>query len=316
MGMLIGRLILGALCAGAVLVALERLVVWRRTEPGTDDEQWRKEWFGGRMSAAPFVIAAAGAVVVTILIAHVLFGVLSNLGGLIAFLIGAGIVAVVIRKRLPPIRDAVLGAAREIKLTDDHRLGPDHGWPRRNRGASVSPPPAVERTVGDRAADDPQAAAGRGRQSRRKRRASVPTTVDAQVSQAIARPAGGRSARPSPWTAPAAAVDARQRDAQALVDVRRELIARLRARSTALAAMVPVATAPTPVVPEAAGSDLASQASAEIAAARAQHETWQAEAAAQREVWRQDGEAQRQRWREEAQALQKMWGRPGEERGA
>ena len=39
MGMLIVRLTLGAVWAAAVLVALERLVTWRRAEPTKDEEQ-------------------------------------------------------------------------------------------------------------------------------------------------------------------------------------------------------------------------------------------------------------------------------------
>jgi hypothetical protein len=313
MGFLIWRLILGALCAFALLLVMERLVVWRRTEPANDDERWRKDMFGGRMAATPFVAAVGGAFIAIIFLAHLLFGVISNVGGLIFFLVGATIVAAVTRKRLPPIRQAILEAVGEIKLTDEQQIKPGRRRPPSDRHASAAPSTMAERTSGDRAAPVRPASAGGERPSRRKRRrASVPqSAIDVQVRQAIERPAGLSSTPPSPWIAPPATeTNARQRDDQALVDVRRALIARLRARSTALAAVMPVATLPLPVIPVAPGPAPTPQASVEIAAADAKPEDWRTQAAAQREMWRQAGEAQRRQWREEAEALQKRLARP------
>ena len=307
---LVGRLILGGLCAIAVLAALDRLVAWRRGEAGKDDAQRPNDGDGGRTPAVPFVGGVAGLIVVTILLAHALFGVLSSFGGLTGFLIGAAIVAAVRRKRLPLIQRTVVEAIREIIAT--HPM---------TTPADPAPP-------------------GRVKLPRRARKGSVPTSsVDVQVKQAAKRAAKGRSAQASPWVAsvppktgarprderaiPSDAgavvnlvpkVEASPRDERALADARRELVGHLKARAAALAAAAPIAKGATTPAVEVAVSDLASQASAEIAAARAQHEVWQAEAAAQREAWRRDGEAQRQQWREQSQALQKVWSRPGEQR--
>jgi hypothetical protein len=312
MGMLIGRLILGAIWAFAVLIAVECLVAWRRPDPAKDDEQWRNEMLGGRMSAAPFLAAVAAVVIVTIVLAHALFGALSSFGGFIFFLIGAAIVTALRRKHLPSMRHAVLDAVREIKLVDDQQTGPDRLRPSRGGTASAPTSTPVERPADNRAAERKQAAAERGRPPRRKRRGSVPaSTIDAQVKQAIERPAGSRSTSSSPRTAPAA-TDVRQGDQQALLDVRRALIARLQARSAALAAILPVAAPAIPVIPEAPGAVVASEAATVNATTGTENEDWRQDAAAQRELWRRAGEAQRQQWREEAQALQKSLGRPGQ----
>lgn len=320
---LIGRLILGGLCAYGVLLALERLVTWRRPEPGTGKEQG-EDVVGGRMPAVPFVAAAGGVVVVSVVLAQIMFGALSGVVGFFGFVIGASIVVALRRHQLPTLRRVVLEAVNEIR-TSDAGLGDDlrnlasrQRSSGRNRESIPGPTPddhagqERRRPAPGAGSDGRHVAVDRERSPSRAHGLAVPaSTIDQQAKQAIARSVGRRSMHPPPRAEAKAAVHPAARlDDQALAGVRRRLVACLRARSAALA--IARMTAPTaPPVPVAANADLAARPSAEIAVAGPQHESWQIDSAAQREAWRQDGEAQRRRWREEAEALQHQLGRPG-----